>query len=268
MQRQDTTLSANIDNRLRFAYLGSGSRGNAALVESGRTCLMLDCGFTLKELQRRLARLCREPADVSAILLTHEHGDHVSGAVRFARKYDIELWMTPGTRAVVRGVNLARVREVNCHRNFAIGDIEIEPTPVPHDAREPCQYVFSNGARRLGVLTDTGHVSTHMQSIYAGCDALALECNHEHAMLEAGPYPRSLKDRVGSRFGHLNNEQAAAMLRSMDCSHLRHIVALHLSEKNNTPAHAREALAAALNCAADDVAVAGQDEGLGWRDVG
>lgn len=229
---------------------------------------MLDCGFTLKELERRLARLHRTAADVSAILITHEHGDHVSGAVRFARRHDIELWMTPGTRAVLRGVERARVRNVNCHEPFEIGDLHIEPTPVPHDAREPCQYVFGNGARRLGVLTDTGHVSPHMLSVYAGCDALALECNHEHALLEAGPYPRSLKARVGSRFGHLNNGQAAAMLRDVDCSQLSHIVAVHLSEKNNTPMHARAALAQALNCEADDIAVAGQDAGLGWRDVG
>lgn len=260
-------LSAG-NRRLRFAYLGSGSRGNAALIECGSTCIMLDCGFTLKELDRRLARLHREPADVTAILITHEHGDHVSGAVRFARKHDIELWMTPGTRTLVRGAERTRLRMINCHQRFAIGDLEIEPTPVPHDAREPCQFVFSDGQRRLGVLTDAGHVSAHMQAVYSRCDALALECNHEPAMLEAGPYPRSLKDRVGSRFGHLNNEQAAAMLRDIDCSQLSHIVALHLSEKNNTPLHARAALAGALGCPADDVAVADQDKGLSWRDVG
>lgn len=252
----------------RFAYLGSGSRGNAALIECDHTCVMLDCGFALKETERRLARLHREPADISAILITHEHGDHVAGAVRFARKHDIDLWMTPGTRRAVRNAELAPLKLVNCHEDFAIGDLHIQPTPVPHDAREPCQYVFSNGERRLGILTDAGHVSRYMTQHYSRCDALALECNHATEMLEGGPYPRSLKQRVGSDFGHLNNAQAAQMLRDIDCSRLTHIVAVHLSETNNTASQARAALSGALGCGGDDIEVACQEEGLGWRDVG
>ncbi len=253
---------------LRFSYLGSGSRGNAALVESGDTTVMLDCGFSAKETARRVRRLGKRPGEIDAILVTHEHGDHVAGAVRFARQHDIELWMTPGTRAAVRDAHLARLRLVNCHETFAIGDLQIEPTPVPHDAREPCQYVFGNGASRLGILTDTGHVSRHMLKVFNGCDALALECNHSAKMLAAGPYPAHLKDRVGSNYGHLSNRQAANMLEELDAGGLRHIVAVHLSEKNNTPGHAREALAGALGCSADEVAVACQDDGLEWRDVG
>lgn len=254
--------------KLRFSYLGSGSRGNAALIESGDTCVMLDCGFSAKETERRVRSLDRRPGDISAIVITHEHGDHVAGAVRFARRHDIELWMTPGTRAAVRDAHLARLRLVNCHENFSIGDLQIEPTPVPHDAREPCQYVFGNGTHRLGILSDTGHVSRHMLATYDGCDALALECNHAPDMLAAGPYPAHLKDRVGCDYGHLSNDQAADMLRQIDCSSLQQIVGVHLSDKNNTPDRARTTLADALDCDAADIQIADQATGLGWRDVG
>lgn len=254
--------------KLRFSYLGSGSRGNAALIESGDTCVMLDCGFSAKETETRVRKLGRRPGDISAIVITHEHGDHVAGAVRFARRHDIELWMTPGTRAAVKDAHLAKLRLVNCHETFSIGDLQVEPTPVPHDAREPCQYVFGNGAHRLGILTDAGHISRHMLAVYEGCDALALECNHAADMLAAGPYPAHLKERVGCDYGHLSNEQAAGMLRSMDCSALGHIVGVHLSEKNNTPARARAALAEALDCEVGDIQIADQATGLGWRDVG
>lgn len=254
--------------KLRFAYLGSGSRGNAALIESGDTCVMLDCGFSAKETERRVRRLDKRPSDISALIITHEHGDHVAGAVRFARRHSIDLWMTPGTRAAVRDAHLAKLRLVNCHEAFSIGDLQIEPTPVPHDAREPCQYVFGNGEHRLGILTDTGHVSRHMLSVYDGCDALALECNHSAQMLAEGAYPAHLKDRVSCNYGHLSNDQAADMLKNIDCSALGHIVGLHLSDKNNTPELAQIALAGALGCELSDIQIADQAEGLGWRDVG
>ncbi|MBT8131983.1 MAG: MBL fold metallo-hydrolase [Gammaproteobacteria bacterium] len=253
---------------MRFSYLGSGSRGNAALIESGDTCVMLDCGFSAKETERRVRKLGRRPSDINALVITHEHGDHVAGAVRFARRHDIDLWMTPGTRAAVRDSHLARLRLVNCHETFSIGDIQVEPTPVPHDAREPCQYVFGNGDHRLGILTDTGHVSKHMLKVYQGCDALALETNHSPAMLASGAYPEHLKERVGCNYGHLSNEQAAEMLGNLDCSRLGHIVGVHLSDKNNKPELARAALAGALGCAPADVHIADQAEGLEWLDVG
>jgi len=254
--------------KLRFSYLGSGSRGNAALIESGDTCVMLDCGFSAKETEKRIRRLKRRPGDIAAVVITHEHGDHVAGAVRFARRHDIELWMTPGTCAALRDAHLAKLRLVNCHETFSIGDLQIEPTPVPHDAREPCQYVFGNGAHRLGILTDTGHISAHMLKVYQGCDALALECNHAPDMLAAGPYPAHLKERVGCNYGHLSNQQAADMLDNMDCSSLTQIVGVHLSEKNNEPELARAALAGGLGCEASEVQIADQQDGLDWRDVG
>ena len=143
----------------------------------------------------------------------------------------------------------------------------MQPYAVPHDAAEPVQYVFSNGAKRLGVLTDSGCSTPHIEATLNGCDALVLECNHDNAMLVNGDYPASLKQRVGGRLGHLNNADAAALLARLDSSRLQHIVAAHLSRKNNTRELAVSALSAALNCAADWIAVATQQDGLGWREI-
>ncbi len=257
-------MGARSSNPLRFAYLGSGSKGNAALIESGGTCVMLDCGFSVAETERRLARLGRAPQDISAILVTHEHGDHIAGVARFARRHDIAVWMTPGTFAAAGCPDLPRFEPLDCHQPFTLGDLEVVPFPVPHDAREPCQYRFGDGARGLGVVTDAGHVTPHMQRCLDGCRALAVECNHDSAMLAAGPYPPSVKARVGSRLGHLSNAQAAELAAGAHSPALHHLVGVHLSEVNNTPALARQALAAAVGGEPGEVLLADQGRGLDW----
>ena len=136
----------------------------------------------------------------------------------------------------------------DCHQRFAVGAIEIEPYTVPHDAREPAQFVFSDGAARLGLLTDAGSLTAHMQAVLSGLDALVLECNHDLDMLWNGNYPQRLKQRIAGNFGHLDNATAARLLAAVDCSRLKHVIAAHLSEQNNTPELARAALAGALNC--------------------
>lgn len=255
---------------LRFASLGSGSRGNATLIECGRTCVVLDCGFPLRETLARLARLGREPASISAILVTHEHGDHLGGVGPLARRLGVPVWMTPGTwRAAQATVGrLPALQLFNCHQAFAVGDLEVQPFPVPHDAHEPSQFVFSDGRRRLGVLTDVGESTPHLEQCLSGCDGLLLECNHDRALLRDGPYPDFLKARVGGRLGHLANDTAAAILSRLDSSHLQCLVAAHLSEKNNTPGLAQAALAGALGCDTEFVQIADQDEGLGWQVLG
>jgi len=141
------------------------------------------------------------------------------------------------------------------------------PFPVPHDARQPVQYVFSDGDRRLGVLTDTGQPTRHIQAMLSGCEALVLECNHDLAMLAASTYPMWLKHRIGGQFGHLANETAAEILSGIDTSALKHLIAAHLSANNNTPELARAALASVLNCSVDWIGVADQAAGLDWRDL-
>lgn len=254
---------------MRFASLGSGSEGNALVVQVGQTCVMIDCGFTLIETELRLQRLGLSAEQLSGIVVTHEHGDHVSGVARLARKHSIPVWLTHGTRQVCSRMftGISGVTDITPHHPFCIGDLQVLPYVVPHDAAEPVQYVFSDGASRLGVLTDVGRSTPHIEATLSGCEALVLECNHDRDMLANGTYPPSLKQRVGGRFGHLNNNEAGALLASLDNSRLQHIVAAHLSRKNNTRELAVAALSTALDCAADWVAVATQDEGLDWREI-
>jgi len=252
---------------MRFASLGSGSRGNATLVESGATLVMVDCGFSCRETERRLGRLGRTPDQLSALLVTHEHGDHVRGVPLLARKYGLPVWLTRGTHGMLRDTDLPVVQYFDGHSSVEIGDLCISPFTVPHDAREPCQFVFENGMRRFGLLTDTGRMTPHIIESLDGCDALLLECNHDADMLAGGPYSAALKRRVGGPLGHLSNGQARALLEALDCSSLQHLVAAHLSDKNNRPALARTALGAALDCAEDWIGVADQDAGLDWRSI-
>lgn len=253
---------------MRFALLGSGSEGNALVVQSGKSTVLLDCGFSLSETIARLARFSLAPESLSGIVVTHEHGDHISGVAKLARKFTVPVWLTHGTlRAQSAAFTGLQFNEINTHIAFAIGDVQVQPYPVPHDAAEPVQFVFGDGARRLGVLTDAGHVTPHIEATLNGCDALVLECNHDAAMLAGGAYPYHLKQRVGGRFGHLNNEDAAALLGRLDNSRLQHIVAAHLSQKNNLQELAVRALSGALGCEEDWIAVASQEQGLEWREI-
>ena len=252
---------------MRFASLGSGSRGNATLVEAGTTLVMVDCGFSCRETERRLLQLGRTPAELSAILVTHEHGDHVRGVPLLARKYDLPVWMTRGTQRMLKDDKLPYVYHFDGHSRFSIGALQVQPFTVPHDACEPCQFTFEHEQLRLGVLTDTGRMTPHILECLQGCDALLLECNHDAGMLAGGPYSDTLKTRVGGSLGHLSNAQAGTLLSQLDTSRLQHLVAAHLSDKNNRPALAQAALAAVLTCEPDWIGVAGQEEGLDWRAI-
>ena len=257
---------------MRFASLGSGSAGNALIVEHANTKLMLDCGFSIKETIARLARLNLTPESLTGIVITHEHDDHAGGAFKFAAKFNIPVWLTYGTlkmaeRYLPATQESLQLHIMDSHSAFAINDILVQPYPVPHDAREPIQCTFSNGAFKLGVLTDVGHSTPHIEVILSGCDALVLECNHDASMLQSGPYSWSLKKRVGGDLGHLENTESANILAKLDNHKLQHILAAHLSAKNNSPALAKAALSNVLNCAADWVGLADQAMGFDWREL-
>jgi phosphoribosyl 1,2-cyclic phosphodiesterase len=254
---------------IRFASLGSGSGGNALVVDVDGTCLLLDCGFGPRECKSRLERLGLAPSDLAGIVVTHEHDDHASGVLAVAERFDLPVWLTYGTfRAIAPDMEPNdRIHVIDGHSAFVVDGCEVLPFPVPHDAREPVQYVFSDGALRLGVLTDTGAPTRHIQRMLSGCEALVLECNHDAQMLARGPYPRWLKERIAGPLGHLENDQAADILNAIDRTRLHHVVAAHLSETNNAPTLAREALAGVLGCAPDWIAIAEQDGGLDWRSL-
>jgi phosphoribosyl 1,2-cyclic phosphodiesterase len=254
---------------VRFACLGSGSKGNAWLVQAGRTRVMVDCGFGPREAAKRLARLGLAVDELDAILVTHEHSDHGRGAAKLSERARCAVWMSHGSQVMlgVAGDEPGNVRVILDHTPFSLGEMEITPYPVPHDAREPMQFVFSDGATRFGLLTDAGHVTPHMETVLAGCDALALECNHDVGALEAGSYPPALKRRILGRYGHLDNQAAAVLLGKLAGPRLKHVVAAHLSQENNRPDLAQAALARALGCTQDWIAVADQETGLDWRDI-
>jgi phosphoribosyl 1,2-cyclic phosphodiesterase len=254
---------------MRFASLGSGSEGNGLVVESGGTRVLIDCGFGVRGAATRLGRLGLAPSSITAILVTHEHSDHVGGVPAFAARHGIPVWATFGTLAAVseRFEGMPRVYGFDSHERFAIDALEIVPLPVPHDAREPVQYVVGDGAHRVGVLTDIGESTTHVEACLSGCDALVLECNHDLDLLKNGDYPYPLKQRIAGRLGHLHNEAAADILARIDTSGLKHIIAAHLSQQNNTPELARTALSAALGCPSDWIGIADQATGFDWREM-
>ncbi len=248
---------------MRFASLGSGSRGNAILVNFRSTLLMVDCGLSLKAAVSRMETLGCGPADVSALLVTHEHSDHIRGVATFASRHDVPVWMTPGTAMSPAVSELPQLNRLRSDESLEFGSITVRPFPVPHDAREPAQFAFEAGGRKLGVLTDTGHITPHIRRRLQGCDAIAVEFNHDLESLQRGPYPESVKARIASSLGHLSNDQAAQLLAEVEHPGLQWVAALHLSGKNNTPERVRESLAQSL-CRDYPLHIAAQDRSSGW----
>lgn len=252
---------------MRFASIGSGSRGNATLVSHGETTLLVDCGFSARETEKRLQRLNIDAGDLTAIVVTHEHADHINGVRVLARKYKLPVYATAGTAAYFSTDVANFVTEFSCHETFTVNDIEVQPFPVPHDAREPSQFVFHNGQHKLGLLTDVGSITPMIEENLTSCDALLLEANHDMDMLDNGEYPEHLKYRVSGRLGHLNNVQSAKLLEKIDTSRLQHIVAMHLSEKNNSPNIVSPLFAQALECDQSWITIAEQEVGFDWREL-
>ena len=253
---------------LRFASLGSGSSGNGLVVECGKSRVLMDCGFSIAETRQRLERLGLAPSDLAGIVVTHEHDDHIGGVAAFAKKYAIPVHLTRGTAMwLPEDFPAVLVRYIDSHSPFAVDALLVEPFPVPHDAREPVQYAFSDGAVRLGVVTDLGSVTQHVVDRLSGCQALVIECNHDLDMLMRGSYPFGLKQRVSGRFGHLSNAAAGHLVGALDRSKLRHLIAAHLSQQNNRAELARAALAHAVGCEEDWIGIATQVEGFAWRDA-
>ena len=251
---------------MRFAVLGSGSQGNGTLVSSGDTHVLVDCGFSLRETERRLARLGVTADQLSAVLVTHEHADHVHGVGLLARRYNVPVYLSRGT---LRGLRkpLEATEFLAANDTFAVGALSIKAVGVTHDALEPLQYVFSDGRRRLGVLTDLGCYDAVLLEHYRGLDALMIEANHCRDLLARGHYPVFLKQRVGGDYGHLNNHQAANLVAELGWENLQHLVLAHLIRKNNLPQLARQCFVDTLGCDPDWLQVANQDCGLDWREI-
>ena len=250
-----------------FASLGSGSKGNATLVRSADTLLMVDCGFSMRETTRRLAALDVRPEQIDAILVTHEHSDHCAGVASLSRRFQIPVYLTHGTAGTGRCDGSHSLLCFNSEDSFAIGSLQVKAVTVPHDAAEPCQYRLSSGGRSLGILTDLGSITPHVLDSYRDCHSLLLEFNHDLLMLQAGSYPPALKRRVGGDWGHLNNLQAAQLLRDLGAGRPGQLVVAHVSENNNSRQRAEEALLSVLD-SLEGVVWAEQAGGFDWLAVG
>lgn len=249
---------------MQLSSLGSGSRGNATVVELADQTILVDCGFGLKDAIRRLELIGRSPQDLSAILVTHEHSDHISGVESLAAKYAIPVYMTAGTRRSWRSRGRVEPNLICADQIIVLGDVEVRPVSVPHDAREPVQFVFEFSGFKLGILTDLGSLTPHLVDAYLDCNALLIEANHDLEMIANGPYPESLKRRVQGAWGHLNNLQTAELVRRInENNRLEHLVIGHISQQNNTPELAANALEDVTRNIAR-VIYAGQETPLDW----
>ncbi len=260
---------------LRFKNLGSGSAGNATLVEAhcGKQVsrLLIDCGLSLRELGKRLASTDLGIEDIHAVFITHEHADHVGHARAFALRTGARVWMSQGT-ALACDVAQWGLRHGQCQlardgQAISIGALQLSPFTVPHDAREPLQLRCTDGDVHFGVLTDLGHGSAHVVQALQLCNALLLECNHDPEMLASSSYPDFLKKRIAGPQGHLSNLESADLARALLHPRLNLIVAAHLSERNNRPDLAQGELALAAGCQTHDIEVADPLTGTGWYQV-
>ncbi|MDY7026059.1 MAG: MBL fold metallo-hydrolase [Pseudomonadota bacterium] len=249
--------------------MSSGSKGNATLIQSAAGHhILVDCGLSVSSLKTRLSAAGRKLEDIRAVLLTHEHSDHSQGVATLSRKLGIPMYLTRGTyHAEHRAGRLKgeeRVEIIDCHTGFELFDFQVQPVVVPHDAKEPCQYIFQSGDHRLGLLTDVGKITPHIIEHYTGCDALIVEANHDPEMLRIGPYPPKLKQRVGGIYGHLSNQQTQAFLQAVACERLKTLMIAHISEKNNSEQHVQNALESLDNIQHCDVHIAKQNTVMPW----
>lgn len=253
---------------MRYVSLGSGSRGNATLVEEQGQCLLIDCGFNRKTALQRLAEVGIETQQLRAVLVTHEHGDHAKGVQALCEHLQIPFYTSFGTARKMQWLEHELWHCVRPEETLALLNLTVTPVVVPHDAQEPIQFVIQDAhGHKLGVLSDLGSLTPHVVEHYQQCHALQVEANHDVQMLRVGPYPRSLQQRVGGDYGHLNNQQCAELLQRVWWSGLRHVRAGHISEKNNDPALVQQVLASVLNCSADDVLLLQQDQVSDWYHV-
>ncbi len=251
---------------VRLTSLGSGSKGNATLIQYLGRSIIIDSGFSCKALEERLELRGVDPESVDAILVTHEHSDHFKGVSAFSNKYRCHCWLSRGTSFHHLAEKLKYPNIFCSHSRFKIGKFEVSPVAVPHDAREACQFIIRVSGFKLGILTDLGHITPHVEREYHDLDALLLEFNHDAEMLQNGRYPQKLKQRVGGSLGHLSNSQSIDFLNAIDLSKIQLLGAMHLSEENNSRTKVQKLLST-IDLRDTQVVIADQDTGFDWFEL-
>lgn len=231
---------------MRFASLGSGSKGNATLIESDGACILLDCGFSRRTLLQRLGDLGVCVSDIQAICITHEHSDHVKGVQAIAENDGIKIYSSFGTARKMNWLEHPLWHCLKQGESTCLAGIEVKPYLVPHDAQEPFQYIFEKSGKKLGILSDLGFVTPHLLKAFKRCHGLQIEANHDPYMLRNGPYPISLQKRVEGNYGHLSNQQCADFVQHVYWSGLSKLTIGHISEKNNSQQLVKDVLSRAI----------------------
>jgi phosphoribosyl 1,2-cyclic phosphodiesterase len=235
---------------VRITVLASGSKGNSTFVATAKTRILVDCGLSCRETMKRLQAAGEDPTRLDAILISHEHSDHVGGLPVLARKTKAAVYMTGACNDEWGGAcddsDLDRLELFSSGRAFTIGDIEVQPFTIPHDAIDPVAFTFRAEGVKVGIVTDLGYMPMSVKQHIHGCDVLMIESNHDLEMLRVGPYPWSVKQRVMSRVGHLSNAALAEFFSNDYDGSAAFVVLAHLSEQNNHPEIARQAAELAL----------------------
>ena len=248
-------------SHLSLCILASGSKGNAIYFSDGTTAILVDAGLSGKEIERRLQSRGLSAETLDAIVVSHEHSDHIQGVGVLSRRYDLPVYMNRKTRnASPRLGNIKDLREFVCGSTFRINEMRIHPFSISHDAGDPSGFTIGQNGIKIGLATDLGVATALVKEHLAGCQMLILEANHDPRMLEIGPYPWPLKQRIKSRSGHLSNEESKTLLQELRHEGLEHVVLAHLSETNNTPDKARSVVGEALEQSTIRLSVASQSE--------
>ncbi len=222
--------------KLSVASLNSGSNGNCYFIGNGDDAILVDAGISCREIEKRLKRLGLSIRMVKAVFITHEHGDHIHGLAAICRRHQLPVYITARTKAMAgRALDTMETNTFISTEAICVGGLTISAFPIRHDAAEPHNFVISNGAIRVGIFTDIGYACEHVIHHFRQCNAAFLEANYDDEMLERGPYPWPLKNRIRGGFGHLSNRQALKLFREHKPSFMSHLFLSHLSEENNSP---------------------------------
>jgi len=253
---------------MKFCSLGSGSSGNSYIVSQNKTNLVIDCGFSLIEFENRIKRQGLSPLDITAIFLTHEHDDHSKGVFAFAEKYKKTIYLTYGTlkmcnKKIKKSYKIS-AKIINPLETIKLNDLKVLSIPVPHDAREPVQFKFESEDQSLAIITDLGHPTKLLINEIQEINALILESNHDINLLSRSIYPKTLKDRIQSDFGHLSNKQSLEILKKINLKKLKWLGAAHLSRENNSPGLVKDSWKKVFE---DKINIIDPDFGIPWVSI-